>query len=105
ADGTLLVVGSGWHQGPLLVSLGRQQFPAWADAAGDFEVATNLQSYHGDLSVRHVATATGAAATSEPFGALFAQAIVEGLALLSAAATIAVVGARALRGVRRYPRH
>ena len=43
ADGTMVLVGSGWRPGQrMVVSVGRDQFAAVADSVGDFEVATGL---------------------------------------------------------------
>ena len=107
-DGTLLVVGSGWHHGQLLViELGRQQFNVRADASGDFELATGLAASNGDLTVHHpVALAAIDSAAPSPFAVLFAWSVAEGVALLSVVAglTLILVAMRRHMRVSRYPR-
>jgi hypothetical protein len=102
SDGTLVVVGSGWHHGALLVSLGNAQFTAYADTAGDFEVATGLAQYHGEVSVQHVDAprVVSPSVGPSPLGVLIAQSVVEGVALLFVASVLGVLVTR-LRYSRR----
>jgi hypothetical protein len=91
------------------VNLGRQQFAAYADAAGDFEVATGLQTYEGELTVHHVeqpalAMAPLPLAAAQPLGALLAQAVAQGLALLVFTVSIGCLAAGITRRLTRYPR-
>ena len=54
ADGTLVVVGSGWRRGQeLVVSLGAQRFTVRADGSGEFELTTGLATFQGELAVHH----------------------------------------------------
>jgi hypothetical protein len=101
-DGTLLVVGSGWRPGDKLeVSLGKEQFTTYVDHAGDFEVATGLATYQGDLSVHHPsATVLPAPGGPNPMAVLFVHGIAEGSAFLGA---LIGVGALAL-GAHRWMR-
>jgi hypothetical protein len=93
ADGTLVVVGSGWRHGALQVSLGADRFTAYADATGDFEVETGLASYSGDLAVHHLTLVhvEPMALSPSPLGALLAQTVAQGCALLAVAATTALL--------------
>jgi hypothetical protein len=97
-DGTVVLVGSGWRPGQrLIVSVGRDAYPALADSAGSFEVHTSLP-YDGNadaqLAVRPFSTSTLnfgllgqppappappiAPAAPHPLAILFAQSIADG---------------------------
>jgi hypothetical protein len=113
ADGTLVVVGSGWHHGQLLViDVGQQQFKVRTDTSGDFELATGLSASSGKLAVHHVAAtselafAAIGAATPSPFAVLLAWSVAEGVALLAALTGLMLLVAGVRRRVRvsRYPR-
>lgn len=112
-DGTLVVVGSGWHHGQLLViDVGRQKFNVRADASGDFELATGLAASGGELSVRHPATTPDLSVAAiestvpNPFAVLFAWSVAFGIALLGATAGSVLLLTGVLRRMRpsRYPR-
>lgn len=112
-DGTLVVVGSGWRHGELLViDVGQQQFNVRADASGDFELPTGLAASSGELTVRHAATmsdlgfASMATRTPSPFAVLFAWSVAEGVALLAVMTGLMLVlaGVRRRVHVYRYPR-
>jgi len=111
-DGTLVVVGSGWHRGKqLVVSLGQQAFDVRADASGDFELATGMASYQGELSIHHAEANTLAfiplaVDVPNPLAVLFAWSVVEGLALLGIVVGLWLVAAGVTRRWRagRYPR-
>jgi hypothetical protein len=112
ADGTLLVVGSGWHRGQqLVISLGQTRFDVRADGSGDFELATHLASYQGELSIHHPDQSGSAfmsltAGRPSAFAILFAQSMVEGAVLVCLIAAAGLVGAgfRKLWHAPRYPR-
>ena len=94
-DGTLILVGSGWRPGSrMVVSVGRDQFPAQADAVGDFEIQTGLVSTGSppELLAVHRPDAdspdTMAAPQPQPdtahsFAVLFAQSVMMGAAFLA----------------------
>jgi len=112
-DGTLVVVGSGWHHGQrLVIGVGQQQFNVRADASGDFELPTGLAASSGELTVHHAVETSGLAlatietATPSPLAVLFAWSVAEGVALLTAIAGLALViaGVRRHMHVYRYPR-
>ena len=98
-DGTLILVGSGWRPGSrLVVSVGRDQFPAQADAVGDFEIQTGLVSTGSppELLAVHRPNAdipdTPVAAQPQPdtahsFAVLFAQSLMMGAAFLALSAS------------------
>ena len=112
-DGTLLLVGKGWRPGQkLVVSAGRDLFPATADGAGDFEVATGLPAAVGPgtrLSVKRQDPSLMAMAqlivppltqAPNPLAVLFAQSLATGaelLALSGVALGLLRVGIRRLR--------
>ena len=106
ADGTLVVVGSGWHRGQeLVVSLGQPRFGVRADASGDFELATGLASFNGEFAIHHMdapelALVPLAAATPHPLAVLFAWSMAEGAALLGVVTGFGLVGAGILRRKR-----
>jgi hypothetical protein len=112
ADGTLVVVGSGWHRDQqLVISLGKSRFDVRADGSGDFELDTGLASYQGDLTVHHADTSglallplTGR--VPNPLAVLFAQSVAEGVLLVTFLAGIGLVGAGIGRRwcPPRYPR-
>jgi hypothetical protein len=110
ADGTLVVVGSGWPGGrDLLISLGDQHFQVQVDPSGDFEVPTGLPAYQGELAVHHLAAPDVAllpTAEPHPFAVLFAHAVAQGFVLLTFLVGVAMVGAGVTRRWRlgRYPR-
>jgi len=110
ADGTLVVVGSGWHRDQeMVISLGQQRFNVRADNSGDFELATGMASYQGDLAVHHAADRELAfvpLAEPHPFAVLFARSVAEGLVLLTFVVGVVMVAAGVARRVRapRYPR-
>jgi hypothetical protein len=113
ADGTLLVVGSGWRRGQeLVVSLGRQRFNVRADATGDFELPTGLATYSGKLQVHHTHASDLAFAplptprTTVSLAQYLARSVTEGLALLGAGlcAGLVTVGIARRRRASRYPR-
>jgi hypothetical protein len=112
ADGTLLVVGSGWHRGQeLVISLGQSRFDVRADGSGDFELATHLASYQGALSVHHpTQTSFGFIPLSgeqpNALAVVFAQSVVEGALLVGLFASTGLVATGFLRLWRtaRYPR-
>ena len=113
ADGTLVVVGSGWHHGQrLVVDVGHQQFTVRPDASGDFELATGLPSSTGELAVHHPAATSDLAisairsATPNPLAVLFAWSLAEGMTFLGGLAGLGLVVAGVLRRLRvsRYPR-
>ena len=107
ADGTLIVVGSGWHRGQqLVINLGQSRFEVRADGSGDFELDTHLASYQGDLSIHHPDQAplgliplTGAQPNA--LAVVFAQSLVEGALLSGVLAGVALIGGAI---ARRYPR-
>jgi hypothetical protein len=109
-DGTLVVVGSGWHRDEeLVISLGQQRFSVRVDSSGDFELATGVTSYQGDLAVHHIADRELALlplAEPHPLAVLFARTVAEGLVLLVFAVGMAMLVAGLARRVRppRYPR-
>jgi hypothetical protein len=112
ADGTLVVVGSGWHRGQeLVISLGQSRFDVRADGSGDFELDTHLASYQGELSIHHPdQSALGflplSGAQPNALAVLFAQTVVEGAILvgLFAAAGLVGIGFLSLWRAPRYPR-
>ena len=105
ADGTLVVVGSGWPRGQdLVVSLGQQRFTVRVDTTGDFEVATGLTSYEGDLAIQHADAAPPTVdPVPHPLAVLFAQAVGQGFVLLTFLGGAAMGVAGVVR-LRRYPR-
>lgn len=107
-DGTLIVIGSGWRPTEMLVvRLGTDQFVAYTDSSGSFELTTGLYSYEGALVVRRAdpsMLATQVAARPSPLAVFFAESVAHGAALL--AICLALLGAlsmttRALAGKRR----
>ena len=112
ADGSLIVVGSGWHRGQeLVISLGQSRFDVRADGSGDFELDTHLASYQGELSIHHPnQTAMGfipmGGAQPNALAVAFAQSVVEGAVLAGLFAATGLVGIGFLRLWRapRYPR-
>jgi hypothetical protein len=115
ADGTLLVVGSGWHRDqPLVISLGQQRFNVRADGSGEFELATGLASYRGELAVHHAdapelafaALPAAEAAQVSPLAVDLARSVAEGLAFLGGGLGLGLVaaGVNRRRRASRYPR-
>jgi hypothetical protein len=112
ADGTLVVVGSGWHRGQeLVISLGQSRFDVRADGSGDFELDTHLASFQGELGIHHPdQAALGfiplSGAQPNALAVLFAQTVVEGAILvgLLAAAGLLGIGFLSLWRAPRYPR-
>jgi hypothetical protein len=99
ADGTLILVGSGWRPGQqLAVSVGRDVYPAMADSAGSFEVRTGLPVTSGppapiavhreDTSALALAALAIASPREEPhpFAVLFAQGLATGATWLAVSA-------------------
>jgi hypothetical protein len=116
ADGTVLLVGSGWKPGQqLIVSVGREIFPTQADTAGSFEIHTTLpfdatsgaalsvRPFAGSLSFAALPPAPIAPAAPpapHPLAVLFAQSIADGATWLGAcclALAAAAASARLLR--------
>jgi hypothetical protein len=111
ADGTLVVLGSGWRPSrQLVVSLGQEHFTADVDETGDFEIPTGLAGLNGDLAVHHAALASAtigeAPVSPSPLAVLFARSLVEGALVLVALFGVVVLGAYGIRAVREvgYPR-
>src|ERR1051326_5201670 len=76
SDGTLVIVGSGWHRGQdLVISLGKQRFTVRVDSSGEFELLTGLATFRGELAVHH------AQAPALAFAALPAAADAQATAL------------------------
>jgi hypothetical protein len=115
-DGTLILVGSGWRPGQsLVVSVGRDMFPALTDTVGEFEVQTGLVSTGGPpvpLAVHRpdapIIQATlvqrSQPDTPHPLAILFAQNLLTGtifLGLSAAGIGIVSLGARYVRARRR----
>jgi hypothetical protein len=110
ADGTLVLVGSGWRPGDRLVlALGQDVFAAQADPAGGFEVATTVPASSGlgaNLVVRRAPRTLAFAPLFEddaphPFAVLFARGLATGAGLLAAAAAVLGIGALAMKPLRR----
>ena len=111
SDGTLLVVGSGWPRGQtLVISLGVRRFDVHVDSSGDFEVATGLASFQGDLAVHRADFSSqnfvSLASEPSPVAVLFARSVADGLVLLMFVVGVSMVGAGVIRRWRpgRYPR-
>jgi len=104
ADGTWVVVGSGWRPGDhLTVSVGSATFAALADGAGDFEVETGLPAYQGEVAVHHAAERTLSMLSLTGPNPL-ALALVQGFAQ-GAALTMGLLGASlVVFGIRRWRR-
>jgi hypothetical protein len=109
ADGTLKVIGNGWRPGQqLVISVGGDEFAARADSAGDFEIATGLASYQGDVAVHRPElrpqTSPRSASLAEPYvpnplAVLFAQSVAIGtvLTLIAGGLTSVALAARSRR--------
>jgi hypothetical protein len=118
-DGTFVLVGRGWRPAARLVlSVGRDVFPAEADSAGEFEVQTGLPvtaGPFGPVSIRRqeptsLAFARLAAPADpelpHPFAVLFARSLAMGagwLALSAGGLGLAMLAARPLRSRRPRP--
>jgi hypothetical protein len=115
-DGTLILVGSGWRSGQsLVVSVGRDMFPALTDTVGEFEVQTGLVSSGGTpvhLAVHRPDAPIIQARlvqrsqtdTPHPLAILFAQSLLTGtifLGLSVAGIGIVSLGAHSVRARRR----
>ena len=110
ADGTLSVIGNGWRPGQqLVVSLGTDTFAARTDSAGDFEVATGLASYQGQVTIHHpdarllrTQQPGPAAERYVPYAlaVLFAQSVAIGVAVSALAAGSIGLLALAARSLR-----
>ncbi len=106
ADGTWIVVGSGWHPAEqVLVTAGQARFVALTDGAGDFEVATGLSSYPGPVSVHHQLVSDMpmlalAPPAPHPLALALVQGLAEGAALLGAGLGLLLLGL----GIRRLQR-
>jgi hypothetical protein len=93
ADGNVLLVGNGWRPGQRLVlTVGRDVYPAFVDSAGGFEVATGTAPLAGQVVLVRplAASATPAMARLDletepgpnPFAVLFAESLLAGGGLL-----------------------
>lgn len=86
-DGTLIVVGTGWH--PLedvVVTLGDERFMAYTDSTGTFELYTGLSTFEGALTVRRAegsALPPVGSSKPHPLAVLFAESVAQGTALLA----------------------
>jgi hypothetical protein len=101
ADGTWLVEGHGWRPGDaLVVSLGLERFTTYVDDAGDFEVATGVATYQGDLAVHHLGRLAlpSAPVGLHPLAVALVQGLAEGAALVGALIGLTALGA----GVHRW---
>jgi hypothetical protein len=112
-DGTIKLVGSGWRPGQqLVISLGTDEFPALADAAGSFEIPTGILARGGlplSMTIRRPETNALAFATAappaaldvpNPFALLFAESLAMGtrwFALSAVGLGVAALAARTLR--------
>jgi hypothetical protein len=115
-DGTLTLVGDGWRPGErLVVSVGRQVYPASADTTGSFEVRTGLApggppapvAVHRQADLAAAFARLGpseAADRPHPFAVLFAKALVSGIGLLGLAATAVALATGSGRALRAYVR-
>lgn len=113
ADGTLSVIGNGWRPGQrLVVSVGPDNFPARADSAGDFEVATGLASYEGQVTIHRPdprplsvqqPELLGERYVPNPLAVLFARSVAIGAAVSTLVAGGLAIVALAARS-RRLPR-
>jgi hypothetical protein len=114
ADGTVIIVGSGWRPGDeLVVGLGNDRFMAYTDSSGAFELQTGLATYEGLLSVHHadassiaqIAPASPQAASQpNPLAVLFAQSLAQGAAIFvfsAIALTLLSLSVRTLPAKRR----
>jgi hypothetical protein len=104
ADGTWLVEGHGWRPGDaLVVSLGLERFTTYVDDAGDFEIATGVATYQGDLAVHHLGRleVTPPPLGLHPLAVAFVQGLAEGVALLSTAIGLGALGVCVHRWTRR----
>jgi len=110
SDGTLSVIGNGWRPGQqLVVSVGSDTFAARTDSTGDFEVATGLASYQGQVAIHHSDPALPSTQQPGPVderylpyapAVLFAQSVAIGAALSALAAgglALLALAARSLR--------
>jgi hypothetical protein len=106
ADGTWVVVGSGWRPGDhLVVSVGPTTFAALADGAGDFEVKTGLQAYQGEVAVHHQAEAALSMLAlpsmgPNPLAVALVQGLAQGVLLTAALLGLSLVAL----GLRRWRR-
>jgi hypothetical protein len=104
SDGQLVIIGDGWRPGQkLVVSLGRDVFPAFADSAGEFEVLTGLSgSTSLPLSIRHLESALPAMAElTETAPNPLAVAFAEDVLAAATAVALAFAGLGAIVLARR----
>jgi hypothetical protein len=89
-DGTVVLVGTGWHPAQeLVISLGGGRIVAYTDASGEFELSTGLPAYPGGLSIHRssfVTPPSNQIDAPHPYAVLFAQALAKGVLLLAVAA-------------------